>query len=309
MTDQLLWERDGKDWPNRASSVFVQSQHLRWHVQKSGAGPSMLLVHGTGASTHSWRDLLPLLAERYEVTAIDLPGHGFTSGHRDQDLTLPGMSAALAALLTDIDLVPDYGVGHSAGAAILIHMSLANELKPQRLVSINGALLPFPGVAGAVFPALAKLIYLNPFAPRFFAWRADDRRSIERLISGMGSNLDDRGIEFYARLFRSVSHVRATTRMMAQWDLDMLARRLPTLDTPLHLFAAGNDSAVPAERSFEVRDLAKHATVDVIQGLGHLAHEEDPLRFARLIGAILDQHQTGPAPERATTSNIQDSKS
>ena len=43
-----------------------------------GEGPDIVLLHGTGASTHSWRALIPLLAERYRVTAIDLPGHGFT---------------------------------------------------------------------------------------------------------------------------------------------------------------------------------------------------------------------------------------
>ena len=77
--DDLSWERDGRDWPNREASRFVEAGGLRWHVQQMGRGPVLLLLHGTGASTHSWRALLPLLAKSFTVVAPDLPGHGFTA--------------------------------------------------------------------------------------------------------------------------------------------------------------------------------------------------------------------------------------
>jgi len=78
MIGKLVWERDGRDWPNRDASRFVRAGGLRWHVQKTGTGPVLLLVHGTGAATHSWRELAPLLARRFTVIAPDLPGPGFT---------------------------------------------------------------------------------------------------------------------------------------------------------------------------------------------------------------------------------------
>ena len=61
---RLDWERDGRDWPNRAASRFVRAGGLDWHVQTMGQGPTVWLIHGTGAATHSWRDILPLLAQR-----------------------------------------------------------------------------------------------------------------------------------------------------------------------------------------------------------------------------------------------------
>ena len=69
MPARLDWQRDGADWPNRASSRMVRAGGLTWHVQVAGSGPVLLLVHGTGASTHSWRDLLPLLATGHTVVA------------------------------------------------------------------------------------------------------------------------------------------------------------------------------------------------------------------------------------------------
>ncbi|MEM9356414.1 MAG: alpha/beta fold hydrolase BchO [Pseudomonadota bacterium] len=295
MTEQLQWKHHGHDWPNRESSRFVRSGSLNWHVQINGSGPVMLLVHGTGASTHSWGPMLPALAQEFTVVAVDLPGHAFTSGHTDRELTLRGMSSALSRLLHDLEVRADYSVGHSAGAAILVNMSLDQQLSAKSIISINGALLPFRGVARAVFPTLAKLLYLNPLAPRLFAWQADNRNSVKRLLEGMGSQLDATGVKFYARLFRSVAHVRATTRMMALWDLETLSRKLAELSVPLHLLAASNDQAVPAEASFTVSERVQLATVQVVSGLGHLAHEEDPEQFVELIRSVVADCESSSA--------------
>jgi len=58
----LTLEADGADWPNRAASRKLRAGGVDWHVQILGRGPTLLLLHGTGASTHSWRDVAPLLA-------------------------------------------------------------------------------------------------------------------------------------------------------------------------------------------------------------------------------------------------------
>src|SRR3954470_13494112 len=109
------WEMEGRLWPNREASSFVQAAGLRWHVQRMGQGPQLLLVHGTGAATHSWRGLAPLLARRFTVVAPDLPGHGFTEAPSPDRLSLPGMVAALDGLLRALDVSPALAVGHSAG--------------------------------------------------------------------------------------------------------------------------------------------------------------------------------------------------
>jgi magnesium chelatase accessory protein len=46
----LVWSRDGGDWPNREASSFVEAAGIRWHVQKMGEG-APLLLNGTGAAT------------------------------------------------------------------------------------------------------------------------------------------------------------------------------------------------------------------------------------------------------------------
>lgn len=285
MSDRLDWQRDGHDWPNAAASRFVEAGGLRWHVQCAGTGTPVLLLHGTGASTHSWRDVLPLLAQRYQVIAPDLPGHAFSGALPAAQCTLPGMGRALAALLAALDVRPAFVAGHSAGAALLVHMTLAGLIAPRLIASFNGALLPFHGWAGVLFAPAARLLAVNPLVPRLFAWRAHDERAVRRLIDSTGSRLDAAGVAGYARLVRSAAHVRGAIAMMAGWDLDALARELPRLHTPLLLVTGSADRTVPPAQARDVLarvPAARHVSLD---GLGHLAHEEAPQRVVALLDA------------------------
>lgn len=296
MTGRLDWDRHGHDWPNRAASRFVHAGGIRWHVQRMGRGPVILLLHGTGASTHSWRDLGPLLANRFDVVAPDLPGHGFTDTPVAHRLSLGGMSAAVAALLVELKLDPAFAVGHSAGAAILIRMCLEKRIAPRLVISLNGALLPFGGLPGRIFSPLAKVLAGSAVVPRWFARRATDPKVVGRLLHGTGSAIEPKGVEFYHRLAQNPVHVAGALGMMAHWDLAGLARDLPRLSIPLALVVGGNDRTIPSTEAFRVRDLLPTATVHYLKGLGHLAHEEQPEQLAELVFKLTDAPNAARAP-------------
>jgi magnesium chelatase accessory protein len=291
-SDRPLWERDGGDWPNRDASRFVESSGLRWHVQEMGPpdAPVVLLLHGTGAATHSWAGLAPLLATRFRVVAPDLPGHGFTNPLPADRLSLPGMAAAIRDLLTSLAVTPDLVVGHSAGAAILVRLCL-DGLNPRLLVALNGALTPFPGLASVLFPSLARMLFLNPITPRIFAWTAD-RPAVERLIRGTGSRLDAHSLDLYRRLFRSPAHVAGALGMMANWDLAALDRVIGGLGVPTLLVVGGDDKAIAPETAFALKDRLPNARVSLLRNLGHLAHEEAPERVAEVICDAFDKAAT-----------------
>lgn len=278
----LNWDREGLHWPNRAASKFVSAGGLRWHVEDMGSGPVALLIHGTGASTHSWRHFAPILARAFRVIAIDLPGHGFTEAPRPSLLTLPQMSQSIAALLNVLNLKPDIAIGHSAGAAILCRMALDHRLDAKAIISLNGAFLPYGGPASQVFGGIAKLLLLNPFVPTMFTWSADPGM-VRRLINGTGSEIDAEGLALYGCLFRNSTHVASALAMMANWDLESLSRDLPKLKTHLTLVAASNDKAIPSDVAFRVHEMVPGSKVILLKGMGHLAHEEKPAEVANLI--------------------------
>lgn len=277
------WNIEGRDWPNREASRFVEVEGRRWHVQQLGQGPTLLLVHGTGAATHSWRDLAPMLAEDFTVLAPDLPGHGFTEAPPTAGLSLPGMADGLSGLLDTLGVTPDLVLGHSAGAAILARMCLDRRIAPRALISENGALLPLRGLAGQWFAPAARLFATHPLLTRFFAWRSRAPGSVERLVASTGSQLDARGLDLYRRLVISPGHVASAIAMMANWDLVPLTRDLPRLGTPLFMLVGERDSTVRPAETRRVRELVPGLEVEVIPGVGHLAHEEAPAVVARRV--------------------------
>ncbi|MGE0857599.1 MAG: alpha/beta fold hydrolase BchO [Gammaproteobacteria bacterium] len=272
-----------RDWPHLEHSRFLVTPRVRWHVQVAGEGPTVLLLHGTGSSSHSWRALMPLLATRLRVIAPDLPGHGASLVADHAQLSLPGMVDNLRELLGMLAAEPALIVGHSAGAAIAVQMALAGRSSARGIVSVNGALLPFGGVAAHLFSPAAKLLARSAWAARAFAWRARQPGVVDRLLASTGSTLDAEGAGLYARLACDPRHVAAALGMMAQWDLDTLARQLPRLTVPLDLVVGSRDAMVPPEQAERVAGRVAGARVTGLIGLGHLAHEEDPAAVARII--------------------------
>lgn len=286
------WAQHRAYWPAAASSRFVDAGGLRWHVQIMGEGPSLLLLHGTGSGTFSWRGLLPALAQHFRVIVPDLPGHAFTTGASGAQLSLPGMSACVGQLLTALEgsFLRDGGstaaspialagvVGHSAGAAVAAHLVLHDErLQGATLVGLNPAWLPLPGAPAWFFGPAARLVAGLPLSARVMAHLAARPGAVERLLRGTGSVIDAEGLRLYAEVLAHEGHVQGVLDMMARWDLRPLTAQLSRVRQPVYLDIGARDLAVPPRLADEACRLMPQAVKCVRPGLGHLAHEEDPL--------------------------------
>lgn len=282
------------DWTTAAHQGFVDAAGLRWHWQQWAVDvqdrerPTLLLLHGTAASTHSWRALAPQLAARgWRVVAPDLPGHARSGMLPKAQRTLPGMAAAVAAALDALAWRPTAVMGHSAGAALMVRMALDGALPGARLLGLNAALLPFDGLAGRLYPKAARLLAASPGMAQLGAWRARDVQGIRRLVASCGSVLDEDGINQYAHLLRNPAHMTGVLAMMARWDLAPLAHDLAGLGRPLHLLVGQRDAAVPPAQAHRLARQYAHVHVHELGDLGHLAHEEDPARVLAVAGKLL----------------------
>lgn len=222
---------------------------------------------------------------------------------------MPAMAADLGSLLAVLGHDPSLVVGHSAGAAILCRMVLDGRIHPKGVVSLNGAMLGFRGVAGHLFSPLAKLLASNDLAAHFIVATMSGRESVQRLITEQGSTLDRTGTDLYRRLVGTPSHVAAALGMMANWELDTFERDLPGLTVPMLQIVGSNDRSVPPSTAAKVRSLLPRATIQVLRGLGHLAHEERPqevaghiVRFARAHGILAPLSSTNVACADAQAS-------
>ena len=267
---------------------------VTWRVQRlppANGNPNarrLLLLHGTGASLHSWQGLMPLLGEQFAVLAPDLPGHGQSSGLSTGAPTLPAMAKAIRALLDAEHFEPDIVIGHSAGCAIGLALVATGACSPRLVIGLNAALKPYGGFLAPLAQPLARLFAALGPIPRMLAARASIPGTVERLIEGTGSRLDPEGIEAYRKLLSDEAHIAATLAMMAHWDLDALQRRFPSLDAPVALVVGDNDRTVPPAQAVEVAARMPCARIDRLPGLGHLAHEEQPARVVEAIHRAIE---------------------
>ena len=276
----MRWPRDATGWPMSEHSRLVLCRPHRWHLQEAGTGPTDLLIHGAGGATQSFRGLFPLLARHRRVVAIDLPGQGFTQSGARGRLGLDEMTADLAALLAQEGIRPDRIIGHSAGAAIALALTLPPHGVAAPVVGINAALGTFKGVAGWLFPLLARTLAAAPFSAALFSATATEA-GIRNLIDGTGSTLPPDGVSLYLRLAQDRGHVDGTLGMMAAWKLEPLLARLPDIAVPVHLIAGEADRAVPPQTSTDAVRRIPGARLTLLPGLGHLMHEEDPQAVLR----------------------------
>ena len=291
MTRRLDWISDGRDWPNRAHSRFVEAGACRWHVQRAGKGEGVLLLHGTGASTHTWAGLFPLLAERHDVLAMDLPGHGFTRSTGRSDASLEAMTNGLIALLQAERFVPGWIIGHSAGAAIALRLALQLRPRPRGVIALNGALRPFGGPAALIAPVMAKALAVNPLVHHALAHGGRDPARVARLIEATGSNPGADYLKFYSRLFGDPGHVSGTLSMMANWNVSGLVAPFMRAGIAMHQIVGLRDKAVPPAHAEDLARRFQAITLKRLEGLGHLAHEEDAPRVAAVILEKLDETQ------------------
>jgi len=267
------------DWPGRATSRIVPSKPHRWHVQVTGEGPDVLLLHGAGASSHSWAALIPHLARDHRVIALDLPGHGWTRSPRGR-ARLVDVAADIANLCVQEGWAPGLVIGHSAGGAVSLELARQARIALDRLVIVNGALENFRGAAGWLFPVLAKALALNPLTGLLISQGGRSAQQVRSILSSAGTELDEAALSQYARLIQRRAHVDGTLAMMAQWSLDDLNRALPQIATPTLFIHGEKDGAVAASVAERAAGLMPAARLVTLPGVGHLAHEEAPDRVA-----------------------------
>jgi magnesium chelatase accessory protein len=276
------------DWPNRAHGRHIRTRPHDWWVVEAGTGPTILLLHGAGGSGHSFAPLLPYLTPHYRCIIPDLPGQGFTRAGARGRFGLDPTADDLATLCDLNHFAPTAIIGHSAGAAIALRLS---EILPLHgVVGINAALGTFEGLAGTLFPMLARGFASIPFLPSVIARTWGNAARVNGLLDGTGSQLGPEARAQYLTLVQSPAHIDGALGMMSQWNLTPLVSRFGANPVPTLLITGDKDRTVPPRISRDAAARMPMAQHVELPGLGHLAQEEAPHSVAALILPWLQGH-------------------
>lgn len=288
----------GRDPRPAVQYSFVQQGPIRWRIAAVGPsqGPSALLLHGAGASSHSMLPLMRLLSEDFRVIAPDLPGHARTTCTGFHP-SLPNVADVLARLLDALELSPELVVGHSAGAAVAMRLALdqAPSQRPRLLVGLAPAVYPFRPHGNAL-AQLAAAALARSMWPSVLAGYLSKPRRVRRLLRSTGSVLDGRGLRAYHNLLSDPAHIRGVLAMMSRWDVTGLAAEIAATELPLLLLTGSADRAVESGRIAALADTIAHCTHVEIDGAGHLLHEEQPHRVGRIVADRLRPTQFKTTP-------------
>ena len=285
------WKEKEQDWPLSRLSRFSYVRPYNWHIQdtKEKEKPVALLIHGTGASTHSWRQVIPLLQDSFRVIAFDLPGHGFTNSKNHNRSSLKYMANDIISLLRTERLSPEIIIGHSAGAALAFRLALDMQATVKGIIAINGVLDHyFSGLNSFFYPIVAKALAMNPLAAPLFAKINKLTDQTQQLKKMTGSKLDDESLSHYKTLFSNPKHLAGTLAMMSQWKLEKLNDDLPNFNQQSLFLIGKNDRMVSKNALIQYAKKVKNSEIIEEDGLGHLMHEEEPQRIVQHLKLFYD---------------------
>jgi len=263
-----------------------------------------VLLHGTGASTHSWADLIEVLRENACVIAIDLPGHGFTQGADPKQLTLPKMAEDLESLFLKIGLEKNVVlVGHSAGAPLAMELACQHHARMNpgyqviQIIGLNPSLVPPPALYTTLLgPMVAPMVTSGPMTS-MIALIASGTNMVNQLLDSTESRVSDRHRDYYRFLFSRPAHVQGSMGFMAGADLPSILTRGKNLTVPISFLIGQKDSWVKENALKKIiQEYFPKAQMTTWPG-GHLLHEEQPLAAANYIQAIaFTNRETSAAP-------------
>jgi magnesium chelatase accessory protein len=272
------------DWPNRQHSSTVSVGGLDWHVQLTGKGPVVLLLHGTGSSTHSWSDLIPLLEAHAQVLVPDLPGHAFTLGAKLEDLTLDEIAHSLQLLIEQLGIeTPLIVVGHSAGAPLALRFAVGSSKPPKLVIALNPSFIPPPAVYTSFFGPLLGPITRSSTLSSLLASLSPSLGMVDKLLDSTNTILPETRRVYYRKLFERSEHVRGSMNFMAAADIHKVLVEANLYRGKLICVLGNQDAWIPVKPLEKIiLDYFPAAEIVKWEG-GHIMHELEPNKVAQLI--------------------------
>src|SRR5438270_3623576 len=152
------------DWTTtvKGTGQYADVNGIKLYYETQGAGRPMILLHGGLGSGEMFGPVLPLLAERHQVIAVDLQGHGRTADI-DRPIDVRLMADDIAALIEHLGLATPDVVGYSLGGGVALHTAAKYPAKVRRLVAVSANIRP-----DAIYPAMrAQQGQVNAAAAEF----------------------------------------------------------------------------------------------------------------------------------------------
>lgn len=256
-----------------------------WNFTEQGRGPVLLLLHGLGASSFSWRHNHTPLSRHFRVLALDLPGHGRSPAPLNADYRPEALARGVMAFLDRRGITQAAVAGNSLGGGLAL--LLARDY-PGRITAL---ILLAPAVALRRVPWLfyplrlpgLGLVAAALLGPWIIPWAL-------RLAYHRRELITPEVVAGYAAPFREWRRRLALWRFCQQvrlWPLSQVEAMLKNICQPTLLIWGAQDRILPVAQAQWLKDRLPQAQLQVLSAIGHAPQEEDPEVVNKIIIAFL----------------------
>jgi pimeloyl-ACP methyl ester carboxylesterase len=278
-------------------SRFVEVNGVKVHYEMAGRGePVFFLLHGFGASTFSWREVMAPLAEMGTVVAFDRPAFGLTQRpmpgewEGENPYSTEAQVALTVGLMDALEVESAILVGHSAGGTVSVLTALDH---PER---VSGLILVAPAVSTAENRGANRSSLLRPLlntpqmrhlGPLLVRRIQEGGKDTLRAAWHDPSRITPQVWEGYLKPLQAENWDRALwEHNLARRPLG-LVERLGEIEGPVLIVTGDHDRIVATERSVVLAQVLPGAELLVIPDCGHLPHEEYPEPFMEAVSTFL----------------------
>ncbi len=269
------------------------------YVEEHGQGAPLLLLHGLGESTFTWREIAPALSAHHRVIALDLKGFGRSEKPDDGAYSAEDQAALVAGFILERGLEGVTVIGHSFGGTVALRTALAEgiagTLRIRRIVVIGSPALPrsTPRYFDLVKAPLVPDTLVSALSPEAMA-RLLLREAMGGHVGGKKNTaITDDLVEGYAAPYRdsaAMTAFLATARaIVTEEGADAVAKRYATIDRPTLIVWCRKDPIVPLKAGRRLKAAIPRAEFTVLEGCHHLPQHERPQQLLKVLARFLEK--------------------
>jgi pimeloyl-ACP methyl ester carboxylesterase len=272
--------------PSQFVKIAGMQVHLRDEGPRDDAVP-IVLLHGTGASLHTWDGWAGALKERRRVIRYDMPAFGLTGPAPDGRYTIERYVEVLMKVLDELEVKRCVLAGNSLGGYVAWAAAVLEPERIERLVLVDAGGYPYQSTSVPLGFRIARTpglrVLMRDVLPRSVV------ESSVRNVYGDPSKVTREVVDRYFDLTTREGNRQALGERFSQTQPGALAERVPELKLPTLILWGGRDRLIPIELGHRFHDEIAGSKLGVFEDLGHVPQEEDPAATVAVLQTFLNE--------------------
>jgi pimeloyl-ACP methyl ester carboxylesterase len=261
----------------QSPSEFIEIEGMQVHYRIEGSGPTLVLLHGTASSLHTWNGWAEVLQDSFRVVRMDLPAYGLTGPHPEAKYNITDYVDFVDRFLEALSIDEFALAGNSLGGGIAWNYAISHPEKVKQLILVDASGVPKNGSSPIVF-RLAKNKILAPILKRITP-KSFIQKNIEQVYfddSKVTIDLVDRYYNFALRTGNRQAFIDRSRQVYT-----MEINNLKSIECPTLILWGQHDEWIPVEDAQVFKSEIKDSQLIIYENSGHVPMEEIPNETAQ----------------------------